>query len=41
MYHPMYTLAVFYLTAHSSRLLCGRRRRCHYVDHAARVKIYI
>jgi hypothetical protein len=30
------TLAGFDLTAHCSSLLGGRRRRCMYVDHAAR-----
>jgi hypothetical protein len=33
---PPYTLAGFDLTTHSSSLLDGRRRRTHYVDHAAR-----
>jgi hypothetical protein len=33
---PPCTLAGFDLTTHSSRLLGGRRRQNHYVDHAAR-----
>jgi hypothetical protein len=35
----MYTLARFDLTNQGLSLLGGRRRRYHYVDHAARASI--
>jgi hypothetical protein len=38
---PPYSLAGFDLTTHSSSLLGGRRRRYHYVGHAARASIYV